>query len=220
MSGQGTLDRSASLPSESFLIAGDVLRERDDAHDAGEALLSTDKFLAAPESTSTPNRPTSICGDGDASGMHENIFELPLRIGPVRLGAPKQNAMVTCQVVEAKMKRPMGLLVSSLVVLLHIVATNAQAEECKVRVHAAGTAIQQNKIYSKWIISHYPWRWATISFRYRIGYIDESNEQRSIVGSFRQHITGREETYTELKNTRHHPTNITSAEYSDLTCAR
>jgi hypothetical protein len=128
--------------------------------------------------------------------------------------------MVTCQVVEAKMKRPMGVFVSSLVVLLHMAAMSAQAEECKVRVYAAGTTIQQNKIYSKWIIGHDPWRWATISFRYRLGYIDESNKQRSIEGSFRQHITGRDETYTELKNTRHYPTNITSAEYSDLTCAR
>ncbi len=118
------------------------------------------------------------------------------------------------------MKRPMGILISSLVVLSYMAAMSAQAEECKVRIYAAGTAIQQNKIYSKWIIGHDPWRWATISFRYRIGYIDENNEQRSIEGSFRQHIMGRDETYTELKNARHRPANITATEYSDLTCAR
>lgn len=89
MSGHSNLDRSARLPSELSLIADDVLREHDDAHDAGNALLSNDKFLSALEGTSTPGRPTSTCEDGDASGMHENVFELPLRIGPVRLGAPK-----------------------------------------------------------------------------------------------------------------------------------
>jgi hypothetical protein len=118
------------------------------------------------------------------------------------------------------MKKNLVILISIITIFLCTSNVNAQTSECEARIQHDGTRIQKNKIYSRWIIGHDPWRWATVSFRYRIVYIDEDNKERSIRGAFRQLIMGKDDIYTELKNTRHRPAFVTLSEYSDLSCDR
>ena len=118
------------------------------------------------------------------------------------------------------MKKVLIIFTLSLIAVLSTANINAYADECTARIIHDGTMIKGNKLYSKWIIGHNPWRWATVSFRYRIEYVDESNEERYIDGFFSQLITGKEDNYKEIKNTRHHPARIILTKYSDLNCDR
>lgn len=118
------------------------------------------------------------------------------------------------------MKQILRIFALSLMAVLSTANINAHADECKARIVHDGTMIKGNKLYSYWIVGHDPWRWATVSFRYRIEYVDENNEERHIDGFFSQHITGEEYKYKELKNTRHHPARVTLTKYSDLNCGR
>lgn len=98
-------------------------------------------------------------------------------------------------------------------------AWTAEAQACEARVLHTGNVVQGKRIYSHWLIGHSPSRWATVSFRYRVTYIDEANEEGRIEGRFEQLISGREEEYVELKNLRQRPATITRTEISDITCA-
>lgn len=98
--------------------------------------------------------------------------------------------------------------------------TAAHADECTARVEHAGTTILGSKIYTYWRLGHRPWRWATVSFRYRLKYVDENNKEKSMEGEFRRIVSGEEEKYTELKNARNHPLRVILTDYSDLKCQK
>lgn len=108
----------------------------------------------------------------------------------------------------------------SLMAMLSTANINAHADECKARVIHDGTLIKGNKLYSNWIIGHDPWRWANVSFRYRIAYIDEDNKERYIDGFFSELITGKDDKYKKQRNTRYHPARVILTKYRDLTCDR
>ena len=109
----------------------------------------------------------------------------------------------------------------SLWVLPFLMLTHAQpaaAQECDAQIEHAGNVLQGSRVYAHWLISHAPLRWATVSFHYRLTYLDENNRETGAEGRFRQLISGREEEYVELKNLRHHPNAITRTEITDITC--
>lgn len=109
------------------------------------------------------------------------------------------------------------LLVAPLLMAL-MTPLAAEADECDARVLHVGNVVQGKKVYSHWRIGHTPWRWATVSFRYQLTYIDENNREGRVDGRFRQLISGGEEEYVELKNLRRLPAQITRTKFSDLSC--
>ncbi|MEZ5932144.1 MAG: hypothetical protein R3F54_09360 [Alphaproteobacteria bacterium] len=111
-----------------------------------------------------------------------------------------------------------SLLMASLA-LAFLFPTMAGAEECKARIEHTGNVLQGSRVYSHWLIAHTPKRWATVSFRYRLTYLDEANKEGKIEGRFRQLIRGREEEYVELKNLRSRPAMVTKTEISDIACS-
>lgn len=116
----------------------------------------------------------------------------------------------------------MGLFSRSLLLLMISFANvkAVHADQCTARVEHDGTLIQGSKIYTYWLLGHRPWRWATVSFRYKITYIDEANKERSLEGVFREIVSSDEEKYTEVKNARGRPVGVTLVKYSSLTCQK
>ncbi|MGI9499377.1 MAG: hypothetical protein ACR2P3_05035, partial [Geminicoccaceae bacterium] len=94
------------------------------------------------------------------------------------------------------------------VMLLLTGSLTAHADECEARVQPAGTVIKGSKIYTHWLVGHDPWRWATVSFRYDLTYVDEDNKEAKLAGRFRRLIRSAEEEYTELKNVRRRPARV------------
>lgn len=116
---------------------------------------------------------------------------------------------------------PRSLLTAPfMLVLIASVPAPAYADTCDARIEHTGNAIQGSRVYSNWRIGHTPWRWATVSFRYQLTYIDENNEEARVDGRFREHISGREDTYVKLKNLRSRPTHVTQTKITDIACDR
>lgn len=110
------------------------------------------------------------------------------------------------------------LLILAMILLVDITA--AHADECTARLEHDGTTIQGSKIYTYWRLGHRPWRWATVSFRYHLIYVDENNKERSLEGVFRKIVASDDEKYREVKNARDHPVRVISTKYSELTCEK
>ncbi len=110
-------------------------------------------------------------------------------------------------------------LVASFAVTL-TTSLSAQTHECRARVEHVGNVIQGSRVYSHWRIGHSPWRWATISFRYQLTYVDEDNKEGKISGRFRDLIRGIDEDYVKLKNVRGRPARIIRTSIHELTCTQ
>lgn len=104
--------------------------------------------------------------------------------------------------------------------ILFLMPHTAQAEQCNARVVHAGNVIQGKKIYTHFTVGHSPWRWATVSFRYKLTYVDEDNEEGTIEGRFRDIITAGDEEYVKLKNVRRLPSHVSRTTISDISCER
>lgn len=162
-------------------------------------MQQADRFPALPGTTGNrhPNAPTII--------LH---LRLSRQLIPYRLAAKWETVM-----------RLRILLVLPFVMAL-MEPASAKADECDARILHVGNVVQGSRVYSHWRIGHTPWRWATVSFRYQLTYVDEDNRESRVDGRFRQLIRGGEEEYVELKNLRRHPSHITRTKFSDLSCEK
>lgn len=114
----------------------------------------------------------------------------------------------------------LGVLLVAALSMTLLTALAAKADECEARVVHERNVVQGKRVYSHWRIGHTPWRWATISFRYQLTYVDENNKEGKVDGRFRQLISGGDEDYVKLKNLRRRPAQITRTKISEISCQK